>query len=136
MLARRLLLALWAGMLLTVGGLVAPLLFRSLPDRHLAGVVAGECFRATTYLSILIALGLLWLTRRGPVAGVRWVLSSTGPAWLLVASELGVRPMLEAARALHGPSGGAFLAWHGVSTLLYAAATVWVVSALVQTLRR
>jgi hypothetical protein len=110
-LARRLLLALWAGVLVTLGAIVAPVLFVTLADRQLAGRIAGELFRVATWGSVASA------------------------ALLLGASEWLVRPLLEAARAAGGAGGAAFAAWHGVSSALYLAATLWLVAELVRELR-
>jgi hypothetical protein len=138
-LARRLLLALWAGLLVTVGGLVAPTLFAVVPDRPLAGLIAGELFRRTTLISLALAVALLVLVRLGAkggdlargAAGARML----PPAGLLALSEYAVRPLLEAARASGGAGSSAFAAWHGVAALLYSAATLWTVALLVAELR-
>jgi Domain of unknown function (DUF4149) len=138
--ARRLLLALWAGVLVSVGGLLAPTLFAIVPDRPLAGLIAGELFRRTTLLSLALALALLVLARvpgEGAAEPERraagaWMLV---PAGLLALSECAVRPLLEAARASGGAASPAFAAWHGVAALLYSVATVWTVALLISDLR-
>ena len=133
-LASRLLLSLWAGVLLALGAVAAPMLFHELADRHLAGQLAGAMFRAATIGSLPVAALLAvaaWRqrSRSGPAAFML-------PALLLAISEWGIRPLLEAARAEVGASATAFVLWHGVSTLLYAGATVVVVALLVAELRR
>lgn len=135
-LARRLLLALWAGVLVTLGAIVAPVLFVTLADRQLAGRIAGELFRVATWGSVASAALLLALAMRAPRpdAAARSV-GVVGPALLLGASEWLVRPLLEAARAAGGAGGAAFAAWHGVSSALYLAATLWLVAELVRELR-
>ena len=137
-LTRSLLLALWAGGLVSIGGLVAPVLFHVLDDRPLAGRLAGECFRVATLASLLLAPVIAWLPAGAPAARVtgRERLGVLAPAVLLAISEWLVRPALEAARGVAGSVPRAFIAWHAVSTLLYAAATVLVVAALVAALRR
>lgn len=135
-LARRLLLALWAGLLLVTGAVVAPTLFAVLDDRHLAGFIAGHLFRTATVLSAAIAAALVVLAALEPGAGTRArQAAAVGPALLLSVSEWLVRPLLEAARAAHGVDGGAFAAWHAVSSALYWAAAIWVAAALVRELR-
>jgi hypothetical protein len=133
-LARRLLLALWAGALVTIGGLVAPTLFQMLADSRLAGFVAGGLFRRATYLSVLVALvvALLSLRLQPGRTGRRRAYWELAPAALLLLSEYAVRPLLAAARA----AGGAFALWHGVSTVLYIAATAITITLLVKELRR
>jgi hypothetical protein len=137
-LARRLLLALWAGALVTIGGLVAPTLFQMLADSRLAGFVAGCLFRRATYLSVAIgvAVAVLGLLLEPGPTGRRRAAWAQAPAALLLLSEFGVRPLLAAARAAGGASGAAFAIWHGVSTALYVAATAAAVVLLVEELRR
>ena len=134
----RLVLSLWAGGLVTVGGVVAPTLFATLDDRHLAGQIAGSLFRVATLGSVLLCLLLLLLERRGQVSRPprRQLVGRVAPVLLLGLSEWGVRPLLEAARAAGGSASGEFALWHGVSTLLYVAATAWVVATLASELRR
>jgi hypothetical protein len=137
-LARRLLLALWAGALVTIGGLVAPTLFQMLADSRLAGLVAGCLFRRATYLSVPIALAIavLGLVLEPGRTGRRRASWALAPAALLLLSEYAVRPLLVAARAAGGAPGNAFAIWHGVSTALYVAATAITITLLVQELRR
>ena len=136
-LARQLVLALWAGVLASIGGLVAPTLFAILANRVVAGGLAAELFRRTTYLSIVLALILTALGRRGERGrfGQRQ-LAPLVPAVLLGISEWGIRPLLEAARAASGPVGRAFIAWHAVSSVVFVLATLVVVALLVAELRR
>ena len=129
----RLLLALWAGLLVAVGAVAAPTLFHELADRHLAGQLAGAMFRVATLLSIGIAALLVVAARGRPGPGpLRLAL----PALLLALADWGIRPLLEAARGQAGAAGAAFALWHGVSTLLYVVATAAVVALLVGELRR
>ena len=134
----RLVLSLWAGGLVTVGGVVAPTLFATLEDRHLAGVIAGSLFRVATLGSIVLCLLLMLLERRGQVSrpSRRQLVGRVAPVVLLGLSEWAVRPLLEAARAAGGSASGEFAMWHGVSTVLYVAATAWVVATLVAELKR
>ncbi len=132
-LARRLLLALWAGMLVSVGALAAPVLFATLADRHLAGTLAGALFRVVTVASAAIAALLAWIgTRR--IEGAARLAAALGPARLRSAREWGVRPFIEAARAAGATGGLAFGAWHGLATLLYWTAAAWVGRELVREL--
>ena len=50
---------LWVGGFITVGFLVTPILFATLGDRQVAGIVAGNIFRAEAYLSIALSLALM-----------------------------------------------------------------------------
>ncbi|HUO78541.1 MAG TPA: DUF4149 domain-containing protein [Steroidobacteraceae bacterium] len=134
-LARRLLLAFWAGLLLTLGAVVAPALFAVLDDRHLAGTVAGALFGIATALSAAIAAALVALAPRAPAAPPGGRAAAVGPALLLAASHFGVRPLLDAARAAGAGGASAFAAWHALASALYWAAAVWVTVALVRELR-
>ncbi|MDX1696976.1 MAG: DUF4149 domain-containing protein, partial [Thiohalobacterales bacterium] len=60
----RIALALWVGGLWAVGLMVAPVLFAQIPDRALAGTIAGNLFMLTALLglvcgSILLLAGIL-----------------------------------------------------------------------------
>lgn len=132
-------LALWAGALVTIGGLVVPTLFRVLPDRALAGFVAGEFFHRATWLSVVagvLAVALrtaaLPSTRPRVLRHRFWPLL---PAGLLLANEYALRPVMAAARAA-GRVTPAFVAWHALAAALYAAATVLALVLLVRELRR
>lgn len=136
---RALVLALWSGALLTIGGLVAPTLFRVLPDRALAGFLAGELFHRATLLSV-VAGAIAFALRSEAGADVRprslrhraWPLL---PAALLLANECALRPVMDAARAA-GRVTPEFMAWHGLSAALYAAATLLALALLIRELRR
>lgn len=52
---------LWVGGLLTIGFLVVPMLFSSLGDRQVAGMVAASLFKSTAYTSVLTSIVLMVL---------------------------------------------------------------------------
>ena len=132
-----LLLALWAGLLVSIGALVAPTLFAILANRVVAGGLASELFRRTTFVSIAVALVLCALDRGRGTGAARWRrLAPLVPAALLALGEFAVKPVLEAARVASGPAGRAFIAWHAVSGTLFAVATLLVVALLVIELKR
>lgn len=136
---RALVLALWTGALVAIGGLVAPTLFRVIPDRSLAGHVAGELFQRATWLSVVAGvLALALRSEASPSSRPRvlrhrpWALL---PAALLLANEYALRPVMAAARAA-GQVTPAFMAWHALSAALYAGATLFALALLVRELRR
>jgi hypothetical protein len=136
-LARQLLLALWVGVLVAVGGLLAPALFAALSDRSLAGRIAAEMFRRTTFLSLALALALVVLGAASAAPRRRLgLLGPLIPALLLLLSEYAVRPMLELARAADGAGGRTFVLWHSLSAALFAAATLAAAWLLLAELRR
>ncbi|MDE1924277.1 MAG: DUF4149 domain-containing protein [Gammaproteobacteria bacterium] len=112
----RVLLVFAIGSLWSLAAGVAPILFFTQPNRHLAGELAGRMFRIETYLCVavaLIALALPGRTRFG-----WWYLV----AILLSINEWVLRPRMELARVHGVASGLSFGAWHGVSAILYLVA--------------
>jgi hypothetical protein len=87
---------------------------------------------------VLLCLLLLLVERHVQVSRPtgRQMIGRVAPVLLLASSEWLVRPLLEAARAAGGSASGQFALWHGVSTLLYVAATAWIVATLAAELRR
>lgn len=123
------LLALWAGSLVTVCGIAAPSLFAVLPDRHAAGQVAARLFLIETVIGVvvsasaLIAFALDRVTMTRTVA-VLIVIAAIGP----LASEVLLGPLMESAR--RAGDMARFGALHGVSALLFGIACVCSVLAL------
>ena len=58
---RVLIVTFWVGSMWTVGYLVAPTLFATLPERALAGSIAGSLFRIEAWVSVVCGLSLLGL---------------------------------------------------------------------------
>ena len=50
---------LWVGSFITIGFLVVPILFSSLGDRQVAGMVAANLFKFTAYIGIFISTILM-----------------------------------------------------------------------------
>ena len=119
--------ALWVGSLWTVGYLVAPALFALLPERSLAGDVAGRLFQIEAWLGLACGALLLASLALGRGTGAlrsRPALLVAAMMVLLAVGEWLVGPILAGLRA-DGESGTrAFAVWHGVSALLYLAASV------------
>ncbi len=131
MLAQRiagLLLALWAGSLVTVCTVAAPSLFAVL-ERSQAGRVAGRLFFIETLIGVVAAALIFVLQRMGGfviprAAIVAIVIASLAP----LTSELVLGPLMQAARAAGDMAR--FGALHGFSALLFATACVSAVTAL------
>jgi len=126
-----LLLALWVGAMVGIGYIAAPVLFKALDDRSLAGSLAGQMFHVITIAGLIIG-GLLLLLRykdesiaffmhwRG------WLLSLM---LILVASSFFIlQPMIADVKALGITEGSdaakKFGMLHGVSSLLYLVTTI------------
>ena len=113
----------WLGCLWCTGYLTAPALFAVLDDRALAGAIAGHLFHLVTLLS-LVCGSLLALS---PPADRRPALYrglAIGIVVLLCANEWAVRPWMDAARLPDGSPGPAFGPGHGVSAVVYLAASL------------
>lgn len=127
-------LTLWVGGSWAVGYLVAPVLFATLPDRALAGMLAGRVFAVIGWVGLGCGAYLLLflLLRNGAAALRRWLF------WLVLlmlaltaASQFGVQPLMAQLKGGASSSGelvrGAvdalvrdrFAVWHGISSVLY-----------------
>ncbi len=122
-------ITLWVGALWTSGLVVAPLLFRTLSDRTLAGTVAGRLFELTSMIGLVCAVCILiiWLVRR------RSRESHNSLAWLVVAmlilaliGQFGVQPLLATMREQVYPQpvmesvvAARFAFWHVTATVMY-----------------
>jgi len=119
-------LAIWVGCMIGVGYIAAPVLFATLDDRQLAGMLAGKMFHIVMLIG-LIAGGLLLILRyRSESIGLfkHW------RGWLLVlmlASVAGsmfvLQPMIADVKALGLVEGSdaakKFGMLHGISSLVY-----------------
>lgn len=120
---------LWAGGLLAIGYLAAPVLFSQLADRSVAGTVAGAMFSAIawvglacgTYLVLYLMFGKGW---RAVQSGVFWIVLLM--LALTVAGHFGVQPILAQLKAdalprqvMESALRDRFSTWHGVSSALY-----------------
>lgn len=122
---------LWLGAILSVGYMVAPVLFSNLPDRLLAGFIAGEIFRITTTITLVVAIILLglsnWLVNRGyqSYRKIRWfiltilllaIAGSLVQMWLVDLKRLA---SIEGAAVMQSSYAIPFARLHGVSSILF-----------------
>jgi Domain of unknown function (DUF4149) len=112
----RIALVLWAGSLWATALWFAPVLFRTLPDRHTAGAVAGAYFRIEALLTAVVAVLASWSLR----GTSRWVIYLA--ACLLAINEIVLRAFMESAQRNGSALGLGFGAWHGISACSYLAA--------------
>jgi hypothetical protein len=120
---------LWVGALWTVGMMVAPTLFQFVPDRVLAGSIAGRLFTYTALLGLACGAYLLLfrLVRFGSHAlrhAFFWVAAAM--VILTIVGQFGVHPILEGLReqalprqVMEGVLRDRFATWHGVASILY-----------------
>lgn len=120
---------LWVGGLLAIGYIVAPVLFASLGDRQLAGMVAGKLFAFIGWIGLGCAAYLLiFLIGRwgGSVfkRAVFWLVILM--ALMAAASQFGIQPLMAQLKAdalprevMESVLRDRFATWHGVSSILY-----------------
>lgn len=122
-------ITLWVGGLWVTGYMAAPVLFASLPDRMLAGMLAGKMFEMTAYIGLGCGMYLLCfrLYKSGASAlkeGVFWAVF-----FMLVldaAGRFGIQPVIEHLKEAALPRDvmqsvfkDRFSAWHGIASILY-----------------
>jgi len=112
-----------------IGYLAAPVLFASLGDRQLAGMVAGKLFAWIGWVGLGSAAYLLifLMARRGGQifkSAVFWLVLLM--ALMTVASQFGIQPLMVQLKAdalprevMESVLRDRFAAWHGVSSILY-----------------
>jgi hypothetical protein len=140
---RVLLVTLWAGSLWTVGYLVAPVLFASLPDRSLAGSIAGMLFRAQAWLSLacgLLLLLLVWLDKSLSPKRTPIILMIAMLACALIGYFV-LQPFMAEVRAAAANNGGVmdeamrsrFGMLHGIASVIYLLQSVLAIVLVVKT---
>ncbi|MCB1733844.1 MAG: DUF4149 domain-containing protein [Gammaproteobacteria bacterium] len=121
--AEQILLTLWVGGLWVIGYVVAPVLFATLEDRMLAGMLAGRMFAAIAYIGLFAGTVLLvaeWFRADG-ARRARWAVLFV--MLLLVAiGEFVLQPKMAALKAAGLPrelAGSDFAMLHGIASVLY-----------------
>ena len=121
--------ALWAGGLLAIGYLAAPVLFSQLADRSMAGTVAGAMFSVMAWVGLACGTYLLLFV----IAGKGWRAVQSSVFWIVLlmlavtaAGHFGVQPILAQLKAdalprqvMESALRDRFSTWHGVSSVLY-----------------
>lgn len=118
--------ALWAGTLIAVGFISAPIIFKMMPDqRQFAGLIAGETFTAVTYVALFLGAIILITVRKinkdagfhTPNAPLLWVLAAL---MLAITGEFIIHPMINELKAQAGSAHPEFEKMHLISTAAYA----------------
>lgn len=120
---------LWAGALWSVGFLAVPVLFQTLPDKMLAGVLAGKMFTLVAYAGMASA-GYLLVYLAGESGKQAWrklLLWIVAVMLLLaLAGQFWIQPEMAALKALalpadvmHSPFAGRFSVLHHLATAIY-----------------
>lgn len=122
-------ITLWVGGLWALGYIAAPVLFASLGDRQLAGMVAGKLFALIGWIGLGAAAYLLIFVfaRQGARAlkgAIFWLVLLM--ALMAAASQFGIQPLMAQLKAdalprevMESVLRDRFATWHGVSSILY-----------------
>ena len=122
-------ITLWVGGLWALGYIAAPVLFASLSDRQLAGVVAGKLFAIIGWVGLGSAAYLIifLISRQGGrffKSAVFWLVLLM--ALMSAASQFGIQPLMAQLKAdalprevMESVLRDRFATWHGVSSILY-----------------
>ncbi len=139
-------ITLWVGALWAVGFLTAPVLFHELADKTLAGNLAGKLFAIIAWLGIgSAAYALLYVLVRQGARSLK-----TAVFWLIflmllltLAGHFGVTPVIAQLKAealprevMESVLKDRFVAWHGVSSVLYLIQSVLGIALVTQIYRR
>ncbi|MES2771732.1 MAG: DUF4149 domain-containing protein [Pseudomonadota bacterium] len=143
-------ITLWIGGLWIVGFLVAPTLFSQVPERTLAGMLAGKLFNAMSWIGLSCATYLLLFTllRQGAAAcksSVFWLVFSL--LALTALSLFGITPIIAQLKAgtvshewvtdlMSSITRDRFAVWHGIASVLYVLQSVLGLLLVVTTGRR
>ena len=120
---------LWVGGMWMLGYVVVPVLFKVLPDRQLAGMLAGQLFTLLAYIGIASALYLLFqqLQQFGRAALQRRVFRIVAAMLLLVlVGQFVLQPILADLKVqalpldvMQSALAAQFKTWHAVSGVLF-----------------
>jgi len=122
----------WVGSILAVGYLVAPVIFSTMTDRQVAGMVAGSVFKAEAYLSIIICIALMVLANLLVTRGLNqyrvirllllgMLVCTAAASFILIPwlDTLRDQALLEGMPVMLSPSADLFRKLHGVSSALF-----------------
>jgi len=123
---------LWVGSFMTIGFLVVPILFSSLGDRQVAGMVAANLFKVTAYSGVVICAILMvmanYLVRlqAAQYRLARWILlgmlaCTVGAAFILIPwmNSLRDQALFLGISVLESTNATLFTRLHGVSSTLF-----------------
>ena len=122
----------WVGSILAVGYLVAPVIFSTMTDRQVAGMVAGSVFKAQAYLSIIVCIALMVLANLLVTRGLNqykairllllgMLICTAAASFILIPwlDALRDQALLEGMPVMLSPSADLFRILHGASSILF-----------------
>ena len=122
----RILLTLWVGSLWAIGYMAAPVLFKLLEDRSLAGNLAGEMFHIVSYVGIICGGFLIAMSVRRGTNWRLWVLLTM--LVLVICGEFVLQPMMQELKAIGLLEGSAEKARFGVLHVI--ASSLYLINSL------
>ena len=123
---------LWVGSFITIGFLVVPVLFSSLGDRQVAGLVAANLFKTTAYIGVALSAFLMvmanHLVRQGDehYRIIRWILlgmlaCAVGAAFIIIPwmDSLRDQALYLGLSVRESTNAAIFARLHGVSSAIF-----------------
>jgi len=119
----------WVGGMWMAGYIAAPVLFQVLPDKALAGMLAGKLFAVTAYVGMVCAVYLLLyfyaMSARSRLKnGMFWLVA--GRLLILLLGQSGMQPLLAELTTqalplyvMDSPYAGRFRFWHGAASIAF-----------------
>ena len=125
----RILLTLWIGGLWAIGYLAAPMLFATLGDRQLAGLVAGKMFAVVAWIGLVAGAYLIVFQ----IARYRGQFFKRAAFWIVLVMAgmaalqlFGIQPLMAQLKlealpreVMESVLRDRFATWHGISSVLY-----------------
>lgn len=122
-------LVLWIGGTWVIGYIAAPVLFASLDDKQLAGMLAGKLFAVIAWVGIAASVFLLiYRIARDGGGALKTLFFWTVAAMLALtlAGHFGIQPIMQGLKdqamphaVMQSVFADRFARWHGVSSILY-----------------
>ena len=127
-------ITLWVGGLWAIGYLAAPVLFSTLADKTMAGMLAGKMFTLIAYVGMVCGFYLLIhrMAAFGSAAlkqGFFWAVLVM--LLLAIAAHFGIQPILQGLKdqalpkeVMESMFRDRFARWHGISSIVYLVQSV------------
>lgn len=125
--------ALWAGIMIGVGYVCAPVVFQMLPEqRKLAGSIAGQTFTVTAYITLFLGVAILLLVKKAnkkagfytPNAPMILVLAAL---FLAIVGQFVIHPQVAQARDFGNPNLS-FSTLHVISISIFMIESICVLA--------
>ncbi len=135
----------WVGVLWGIGYVAVQVLFQAMPDKTLAGMLAGRMLAQVVYIGMASACYLLvyYLSTFGRAAFKQAVFWIVVVMLLLTMAQLVIQPIMADLKAQALPAevmksafADRFRAWHGIASILYLVQSLTGAVLVLKTKRR